>query len=186
MMAFADIAFVVLAAGVSARFGSDKLMVDLDGIPLGLHIGRTVSPMGFGWRYVVCGNNPALSDRYAALGFTVIANKMAKAGQAHSLHLAVQAALATPARALMVTLADMPFVPAAHIDAVARTGALTGSSNGLAVMPPALFPRDSWPGLLSTSGDRGAAAILQSAGKIEIASSFLRDIDVPADLDASK
>jgi molybdenum cofactor cytidylyltransferase len=186
MTAFADIAIVVLAAGMSTRFGSDKLMVQLEGIPLGLHIGKTISPMGFGWRYVICGADSALSAHYAALGFTIIPNDRAEAGQAHSLHLAVQAVSATPASALMVTLADMPFVPATHIDRVARTGVLACSYNGNAVMPPALFPRDSWPDLLTTSGDRGAAPLLKSALKIETASNVLRDIDTSADLPASK
>jgi molybdenum cofactor cytidylyltransferase len=115
MMDFADIAVAVLAAGQGRRFGSDKLLVDLNGLPLGLHIGRTLAPIGFGWLFAVTPKNTRIATHYAELGFAPIANDEPEKGQAHSLHLAVGAALATPAKALLVTLADMPFVSADHI-----------------------------------------------------------------------
>lgn len=185
-MDFADIAVAVLAAGQGKRFGSDKLLVDLIGLPLGLHIGRMLAPIGFGWRFAVCAKNTLMATGYAELGFVPIANEEPEKGQAHSLHLAVEAALATPAKALLVTLADMPFVSPEHIRLVAAAGMLTASSDGSAPMPPAYFPREIWPELLETSGDRGAAALLKSALLIKAEPAMLRDIDTPADLPASK
>ena len=186
MTDFADIAVAVLAAGQGRRFGSDKLLVDLNGIPLGFHIGQTLAPIDFGWHFAVCAKNTPTATHYAALGFAVIANDAPEKGQANSLHLAVGAALETRARALLITLADMPFVSAEHITRVAATGVLTASSDGNAPMPPALFPREMWPALLETSGDRGAAALLKSARLIAAERAMLRDIDTPADLSASK
>jgi molybdenum cofactor cytidylyltransferase len=186
MTDFADIAVAVLAAGQGRRFGSDKLLFDLNGVALGLHIGQTLASMGFGWRFAVTSENTPIAAHYAALGFAVIANEATENGQAHSLHLAVGAALATPAKALLITLADMPFVSAEHIRRVAATGMLTASSHGSAPMPPAYFPRETWPELLETSGDRGAAALLKSALLIKAEPAMLRDIDTPADLPASK
>lgn len=185
-MASADIAVVILAAGLGTRFGGDKLMAPLGDLPLGAHISHTLSDMGFGWRFAVCGPTSAISVFYADQGFQIIENVSPEAGQAHSLHLAVAAASATPARALLVTLADMPFVPESHLRAVARAGVLAASNNGTANMPPALFPRESWPDLLATSGDRGGAALLGSARVIAIDPAYLRDIDTAADLPASK
>lgn len=186
MTDFADIAVAVLAAGRGRRFGSDKLLVDLNGLPLGLHIGRTLAPIGFGWRFAVCAKNTPMATGYAELGFVPIANDDPEKGQAHSLHLAVGAAVATPAKALLVMLADMPFVSAEHLRLVAAAGMLTASSDGSAPMPPAYFPREIWPELLETSGDRGAAALLKSARLITAEPAMLRDIDAPADLPASK
>ena len=80
----------------------------------------------------------------------------------------------------------MPFVTAAHIRRIAQTRVLAASHDGNARMPPVLFPRTTWPDLLETSGDRGAAALLKSAVVIEAEAALLRDIDVPTDLPASK
>ena len=181
-----DIAVAVLAAGQARRFGSDKLMADLGGIPLGAHIARTLAPMGFGWRFAVCQGGAELALHFEALDFDVIENTAPEAGQAHSLHLAVQAAERTDAEALLVVLADMPFVSRAHLAAVAAGDRLTASGNGKAPMPPALFPCAFWPALLASEGDKGARSVLREAQMILATSEELRDIDVAADLPRPK
>ena len=187
-MPYADIAVAVLAAGRGVRFGSDKLMTDLDGRPMGLHIAQTLEQMGFGWRLAVCGNGAASMQHFSAAGFQIFTNSTPETGQAHSLHLAVKAAQATEAKALLVVLADMPFVSAKHIAALvaAYDGNIVASTNGTAPMPPAIFPRDTWPMLLATTGDAGARGLLKNARLIAAPSAELRDIDTPADLSASK
>lgn len=184
MTACADIAIAVLAAGQGKRFGSDKLMADLNGRPLGLHIAQTMVPMGFGWRFAVCGKDAAIGQHFSNAGFVVIGNDRPEAGQAYSLHLAVKAAEATRTQALLVVLADMPFVSVKHIAALvaAYDGDIIASTEGKAKMPPAIFPRDSWPMLLSTNGDAGARALLKNAALITAPPDELRDIDVAADL----
>jgi molybdenum cofactor cytidylyltransferase len=186
MMECADIAVAVLAAGQARRFGSDKLMADLGGVPLGAHIARTLSPMGFGWRFAVCAKGAPIAEQYAALGFSVIENLEPQKGQAHSLHLAVATAHETGAKALLVALADMPYVTPDHIGALTQEGGLAASYDGVNVMPPALFPRDTWPELLRTSGDSGARELLKHAKRVPAPTAILRDIDTRADLPASK
>ena len=181
-MECADIAVAVLAAGQARRFGSDKLMVDLGGMPLGAHIAQTLAPMDFGWRFAVCQKGAALARYFEDLNFEVIENAAPHTGQAHSLHLAVQAAERTEAQALLVVLADMPFVSRAHLAAIAAGDGLTASSNGAAAMPPVLFPRAFWPALLAAEGDQGARSLLREAHLIGAQSEELRDIDVAADL----
>ena len=184
MTDYADIALVVLAAGQGMRFGSDKLMADIDGTPMGLHITRTLAPMTFGWRIAVAGKGSALVQHFSAAGFDVIANKSPEKGQAHSLHLAVKAATAMDAKALLVVLADMPFVSADHIAALVAGchDDIVASSDGIAPMPPVIFPREVWPELLATSGDFGARDLLHDAKLVTAPLTELRDIDVPADL----
>lgn len=184
MLAYADIAVAVLAAGQGRRFGSDKLMVDLGGIPIGLHVAQTLAPMPFGWRFAVCSKSAALAEQLSHAGIEIIANDTPDTGQAHSLHLAVKAAEATAANALLVVLADMPFVSANHIaDLVAAyDGDILASTDGAAPMPPAIFPRDTWPMLLATSGDTGARGLLKNARLFTASPGELRDIDVVADL----
>jgi molybdenum cofactor cytidylyltransferase len=188
MTACAEIAVVVLAAGRGVRFGSDKLMVELNDAPLGLHVAQTLAPMGFGWRFAVCSQSAALVQHFSEAGFEIIVNDSPEAGQAHSLHLAVKAAMATDAKALLVALADMPFVSAGHIAALVAgyDGKIAASTDGSARMPPAIFPRASWPELLATVGDAGARGLLEGARLIAAPALKLRDIDTPADLPASK
>jgi molybdenum cofactor cytidylyltransferase len=176
------IAVAVLAAGEAKRFGSDKLMAPINGVPLGLRIAKTLARMGFGWRFAICQTTAALAQHYSALGFAVIDNIAPQLGQAYSLHLAVHAAERTTAKALLVTLADMPFVTRSHLAAVAASEGLTASSSGNIAMPPALFPRALWPMLLATEGDTGARALLSKARLVVAAEDELRDIDVAADL----
>lgn len=181
-MLAADIAVAVLAAGRSTRFVSDKLMVSLDGFPLGAHAGKIIAQIGFGWRFAICREGTPLASYFEALGFNVVANAAPEAGQALSLHLAVQAAEQTDAKALLVTLADMPFVTQRHLAAVAAGDGLTASSDGHTRSPPALFPRSYWPLLLATKGDKGARALLDEACFVTATPDELRDIDVADDL----
>jgi CTP:molybdopterin cytidylyltransferase MocA len=53
-------------------------------------------------------------------------------------------------------------------------------------MPPAIFPRSSWPFLLETKGDAGARQILARARTLAAPAGSLRDIDTQDDLAASK
>lgn len=183
MMACADIAVAVLAAGQGRRFGSDKLMVDLGGRPMGLHIAETLGAIPFGWRFAVCSAGAALLQAFSQFGFLSVENSAPELGQSHSLHLAVCAAQATPADALLVVLGDMPFVTAAHIEKLLLAGnGIIASTCGNGPMPPALFPRAVWPEMLRTDGDAGARELLRNASLVHAPASELRDIDVAGDL----
>lgn len=188
MTGYAEIAFALLAAGHGLRFGSDKLLVEIGGEPMGLIPALTLSDFGFGWRFAVCRPDSDLNAQYADLGFKIISNSRSERGQAHSLHLAVDAALATNAKALLVVLADMPFVTAPHIGNLVGefSGQIIASTDGKAPMPPAIFPRESWSKLLATSGDVGARGLLKDVRLIHAPAAELRDVDLPADLPASK
>ena len=184
MTVYADIAVAVLAAGQSKRFGSDKLMADLDGRPIGLHTVQTLVEMEFGWCFVICPPHAPLEPYYSASGFAILTNESPEKGQARSLHLAVEAVKVTDAKALLVVLADMPFVSSGHIAALvaAYDGNIVASCDDSAPMPPAIFPRDTWQTLLATSGDAGARGLLKGAKLVGASHAELRDIDEPADL----
>jgi molybdenum cofactor cytidylyltransferase len=178
----ADIAVAILAAGRARRFGSDKLMEPVNNVPLGLHIAHSLGAMGFGWRFAICGAGGLLAGLYADLDFTVIDNENPDWGQSQSLYLAVGAAQSTPAAALLIVLADMPFVTQGHLKAIAATGRLTASTDGAARMPPILFPRALWPELLAAKGDSGARHLLRDAHLVQAPVLELHDIDVVEDL----
>lgn len=179
----AKIAVAILAAGESKRFGSDKLMAVLKGRPLGLHISELLCAMPFGWHFAVCSKGAALLQHFSKSGFETIENASPEKGQSHSLHLAVKAASATEASALLVVLADMPFVTRGHIENLMQAGGgVIASTSGAFPMPPAIFPREFWPQLLETTGDAGARNLLRDATFVHAPPSELRDIDVVTDL----
>ena len=182
-MDFGEVVIAVMAAGQGTRFGSDKLMADLDGRPMALHVAEMLGELPFGWRIAVCSKGAAIVKHFSKLGFATIENSAPEKGQSHSLHLAVKAAQATDAKALFVVLADMPFVTKGHIEKLLAAGhGIIASTDGDHPMPPALFPRDVWPMLLATSGDAGARDLLRDATLVHAPPHELRDIDVIADL----
>ena len=183
-----DVAIVLLAAGNARRFGADKLMADLDGMPLGVRAAAQMGQLDAAAHIAVCQPDAAIAPHYLKLGYTIAENRHAESGLSGSLHLAVEAAAQTEAQALVILLADMPFVELAHVAALIAgcDGEILASSDGIQSMPPAIFPRDSWSRLLDTEGDAGARHILTCAHTLAAPEGSLRDIDTPDDLAASK
>lgn len=183
-----DVAIVLLAAGNARRFGADKLMADFEGAPLGLRVAHELASVAAAAHFAVCQPDAIIAAHYKRLGFDIVDNANPGIGLSGSLHLAVEAALRTDAQALLIALADMPFVQAAHVEALiaACTDNVVASFDGNKSMPPAIFPRSHWPELLATVGDAGARHILAHAEKIAAPAGILRDIDTPHDLAASK
>lgn len=183
-----DIAIAILAAGNGRRFGSDKVMAELDGAPLGVRAARALAQVDATAHFAVCQPEAAITPHYAQLGYRIVGNPRADLGLSGSLHLVVEAAAQTGAQALLIALADMPFVPASHVEALiaACDGEIIQSSDGNQSMPPAIFPRSMWPLLLETKGDAGARQILMHASTLTAPTGSLRDIDTPDDLAALK
>lgn len=183
-----DVAIVLLAAGNARRFGSDKLMADFEGAPMGTRAAHELVSVAAAAHFAVCQPDAIIAAHYQRLGFDIVDNPNPGIGLSGSLHLAVEAALRTDARALLIGLADMPFVQAAHVQALiaACTVNVVASFDGHQPMPPAIFPRAHWPDLLATVGDAGARHILAHAEKLTAPAGMLRDIDTADDLAASK
>lgn len=183
-----QVAIAVLAAGNARRFGSDKLMADLEGAPLGLRAARNLLDIPAAAHFAVCQPKAAIAPHYTELGYDIIENSNAALGLSASLHLAVAAATKAKAQALLIALADMPFIGTAHIRALiaACDGDVIASADEGQSMPPAIFPRVTWPMLLDIQGDAGARYILSQGRSLAAPTGSLRDIDTPDDLAASK
>lgn len=186
-----DICAVLLAAGAGSRFGGNKLEADFEGLMLGEHSARAMAECGFRAMFVV--ENPAhvrLSVALAALGFGSITNIAPQSGIAHSLLLATRAAMTTEATGMMVVLADMPRVTAAHLHRLCQAscteaGRITASVTPDGTRsPPALFPRALWPKLLSLKDDRGAGVFLADAILVAASRELLTDIDCKDEISA--
>ncbi|MCW2350989.1 nucleotidyltransferase family protein [Sphingobium sp. B12D2B] len=186
-MALPCLAVALLAAGRSTRFGTaDKLAADLGGRALivwAAKAGRTVeaahhllvAPAGVDW-----GSH--------APGYRLVVNYRPEAGMAHSLGLAARAAQDVGASAMLVLLADMPFVTGKHLDAVLgrfatdRASAVFSCSPDGVAQPPALFPARAFGDLQALKGDRGARGLATGAALVSADARLLLDIDTPDDL----
>lgn len=179
------IAVVLLAAGSGSRFGAPKLAAELGDKPLALHAATTLAKLPLALRIAVVGpDTPSLT----AHGFDCLRLDPPGAPLSRSLRLGLEHATAMGAKQVLIALADMPFVPLDHFQALLKTfdgkGVAT-RANGNA-MPPAIFGTDLLGALGNLVGDHGARALLKSLRTIELAADLALDVDTPADLERAK
>lgn len=190
-MKLEEIGLVLLASGLSTRFGGDKLLAPLRGAPLLSHAAGALKAAPVGARLAVAGAGQ--KERQALLrtaGWELLLNPAPEAGQGAALALAARAVAARPEiEGLLVLLGDMPLIPDAHLEALAAAmapglTAVVSVAEGVRT-PPALFARSAFPALAALSREAGARQLLQEAegvGEAPLDPSLASDIDTPADL----
>lgn len=189
-MTIEDVTAVVPAAGRSSRFGGMKLLADLDGARL---IDRTIASLldAGVMRVVIVSRSAEAFSGVASFSDSrveTIVNAEPERGMFSSIQLGLAAA---GGRVVLVLPADMPFVSAATVAAVAGRATATGAT----VVPshtgrrghPIAIPRPLCNALLTMPPSitlKEALAALSTASEIlEVDDAgVLRDVDVPADL----
>jgi len=190
------VAGVVLAAGSSSRMGQNKLLLDLGGETVVHRAVRNATEAGLDPVVVVLGHDAGrVQVELFGLRCRCVVNPQHAEGVRTSLQLGVRE-VAADAHALVVVLADMPFVTAAMIRAVAERHRETGASlvisqygdarGGAPVdAPPILYDRSLFSELLSMTGERCAKRVVgRHRGEASILcwpEQSLRDIDVAED-----
>lgn len=181
---------VLLAAGTATRFGANKQLAEFRGEPLARRAmrlatevcgNRTILVTGHEWQAVSAACRP-----YP--GFFVVNDAYAD-GLGTSLALGVQAIRHT-AGAILVLLADQPFISARHLRALAATWSgqdqeIVASAYANTTGVPALFAAGCFEQLGSLSGDSGARDLLHDARYSLRTLAFddaATDIDTPDDL----
>lgn len=190
---------VILAAGGSSRFGSDKLLADAGGQPVLARVLDAVreaeshGAIRASW-VVVSGPDAAVADLARLNGFRVVVATDASAGLAQSLQAGIaRAAASSPAgeAAALVILGDQPSLRADVIEQVVRRWRATGA---LAVRPryqaapselghPVLVSRSLWDEVNQLDGDAGLGAVLarMPVAFVDVPGAN-PDIDTPRDL----
>lgn len=177
-------ALVLLAAGRSQRFRAhDKLAMPFLGKPLAFHVVTALEVLPFPIRVAVVSETTL---DFATLGYRVVRNPDPALGQARSLCHGVAAARDAGADAVLVALADMPRVTAAHVlrlfDAAEDADTIVASSDGNRPGPPALFGRNWFPTLMDLQGDQGGRDLIRRGHHVVTSPAELVDIDTQEDL----
>jgi len=174
----------ILAAGQSKRFGShDKLAASLNGKMIGTYISDTLAATHLPINMVITSNNHPCSTQWVQAGFEIYINEMPEQGMSSSIAIAAEKAIHYEVDALLICLADMPFVPKHHIQKIISTFDLLSdypiiaSHNGQNPMPPALFPASSLASLSILDGDTGARDMLRQAQYCYAEKDWLIDVD---------
>lgn len=181
-----EISVIVLAAGQSTRFGKPKLLEDLRGRPLVGHTIDLVSQIPFGYKAaIISPESPRLDALFKSAGFETALNAQPDAGMASSLRIGIAAA--GDAQAVLILLADMPFVTPDHLKRLMAAydpdiGSVGSSRKGVG-QPPAIVGRTTFDRIGKLDGDAGAREIIRSGLLVEADSDLLADIDDQQTLD---
>jgi molybdenum cofactor cytidylyltransferase len=182
---------VLLAAGRGERYGGDKLLAPLaDGTPMGVAACLTLVATLPETIALVRPHDAVLGDLLGRAGARVVECADAKLGMGHSVASGVAAA--PDADGWLVALADMPWVRAATVAALAA--ALGGGASIAAPVHrgrrgnPVAFAARWREALVALRGDHGARDGVAAAGAaltlVDVDDEgVVRDVDVASDLD---
>ena len=180
---------VVLAAGRSSRMpGSQKLLLDIDGVPMVRRVLEAASEGGCHQTVVVYAEDDvkrAINGRSE-----LVFNAKAQTGMASSIQVGLRA-MRPEIEAAMVVLGDQPLVGSRTVATLLRAWRREGSRPAVAVSqdddgwaPPVILARELWGELLALTGDAGARQVLQGRPELlDIVPAPGRpdDIDTPDD-----
>jgi molybdenum cofactor cytidylyltransferase len=184
---------VLPAAGASSRFGSDKRMALVDGVPM---LERVVTQMVQAGVSVVVVGTPAAWSAPAGVPHTSprvwpVTNEQPERGMFSSIQIGMDAALQRGATIVLVHPADMPFVRTETIrqviDECARTGRAVCPRHGEKRGHPLAFPAAIAQQLLavdpSTPLNEAFAAVGLVRHELDVDDAgVLRDVDEPHSL----
>ena len=185
------IAGIVLAAGSSTRMGGpNKMLLEVGGQPLVRRALKAALEAGLDPVLVVLGHE---ADRVRAALAGLDHRPVVNADHAQGVRVSLQTgvrALPVEVDAAVVILADMPFVTAPMIRAVAdryRAGRppLVVSEYGDVNAPPTLYDRALFPELLAMGGEGCGKQVVHhhkhEAAVVPWPEAALADVDVPED-----
>ncbi|WP_417280554.1 nucleotidyltransferase family protein [Celeribacter sp.] len=178
---------LVLAAGQSRRFGAaNKLLAPVRGLPLCAHACQTMLHAPCDLRIAVV-SDPAVGEIFRQAGFDEIVLLGGAPVQSDSLRAGTEVAERAGAAFLLVSLADMPNVPSAHLETLLqrRETGPAASFDGEKTLPPAVFPARYFAQLRALTGDRGAGALIRDLPepqRVPLPPDASMDVDTPEDL----
>jgi molybdenum cofactor cytidylyltransferase len=187
-----DVYALVLAAGLSRRYGRSKLLEELSGTPLLGHALTAAQAACPGKVILVTGHDSEdMARASSGLADAVVLNREYRSGIGSSIAKGVSH-LREEATAVIIMLADQPLVTAAHIGQIVEKwgndpDAIVATRYSGVDGPPVLFGHSYFAQLRELEGDAGARHVLQAhraaVRTVEFEPAAI-DIDTPEDLKA--
>ena len=155
---------VVMAAGAGRRFGENKLLAPLQGVPLYRRALTAVPPQVFD-RVVVVTGCGEIARAAEDCGFSVIRNDAPELGISRTVRLGLQAM--EDLDGVLFMTADQPFLTAATVKRLTEVFAASPDRIVAAAADgqrgnPCLFPAELFPALLALEGDTGGARVIRA------------------------
>ncbi|MBI2277878.1 MAG: nucleotidyltransferase family protein [Dechloromonas sp.] len=181
---------ILLAAGRSRRFGSDKRLQPLaDGTPMLLTAARNLAAACPRSIVVIRPDDTALASRLVEAGLETVVCEAAEAGMGHSLAAGIAAS--ADAAGWLVGLADMPYIqPASYravVDALQGGARLARPFHEGHPGHPVGFAAEHRGALLALTGDQGGKAIVDANPAALVGCpvddpGVLKDVDQPSQI----
>lgn len=189
-----NIAVLILAAGSASRMGKVKQLLPFDNSTFLEHaISQAIASKGNDVFCVLGANSNEIKAHIGTERVVFIDNLNWNEGLSASIVAGIThiSSLNTSCEALLIMLADQPFVDFNYLDALIETyqknkECIVASNYGTKKGVPAIFPKNSFEFLSKLKGDKGAKVLLNS-DVFKVASitpndrNTLRDIDTPSD-----
>jgi molybdenum cofactor cytidylyltransferase len=191
------IAAIILAGGSSRRFGAaNKLLADVDGVPLIRHVVLRILASRAGHVIVVTGHEgDKIKQALAGLDVIHVHNPKHLDGMSTTVAAGIKA-LPAEVRATLITPGDLPEISGQLIDRLIAIAVASGSERIVyPTLPtgeqrnPVLWPQRYFADLAALSGDTGARGLIKKYAAqalpvpMETLDAFA-DIDRPEDLEA--
>lgn len=179
---------IVMAAGASRRFGENKLLKSLGGLPLYRRALEAVPQDSFAAAVVVTCCAP-MTQLAETMGFSVIANDRPELGISRTIRLGLEAL--SHCDGVLFMTADQPLLTKASIRKICDDfredpeSIVCAAADGVRGNP-CLFPRSLFPALLALEGDRGGSAVIKEYPRllrlVPVAAEELADADTAEEL----
>ena len=192
------LALILLAAGLSRRFGSaDKLLAPFEGEPLIVRAARVLCHVrsDCSLTLVIPPNADALTASVHAAKLQPLPHLVINANAGSGIGTSIAAAIASldnTVTAALITPADMPFLTTALIETLIAAHLADGGLRPThpmlpdgTQMNPVIWPRSAFAKLAALNGDTGGKSILAHYACCEVIVPEFRafaDVDTPEDL----
>ncbi len=187
---------IILAAGLSNRFGSSKLSQQVSGLPIVSHV--LIAALKSELDRVVLVVNPRTHDIAVPQEFlsteklTKVENRQPHLGMSSSIKTGL-VHVTKETTAALILLADQPGITSSAIDRLIGVSRLHKEKIVIPTIDgrrttPVLFPARFFPELLSVAGDMGGREVImrhpELSIQVELADVYDdSDVDTPEDLD---